>query len=81
MTAKKPARERREDELEKHYQARRDAGLPAHRADEHSSDRCGVTIRTVGTSCFVETDGEVELDQADVFTVIGELQAAFQAVS
>lgn len=81
MTAKKPARERHAEDLDKHYQARRDAGLPAHRADEHSSVREGVTIRTVGTSCFVETDGEVELDQAGVFTVIQELQAAFQAVS
>jgi hypothetical protein len=79
----KTVRDERADELDEHYQDRRDAGLPAHRADEHDATVEGVTVSTVGGVCFVHTKGGeyVELDQAGVFTLIKELQAAFQAVS
>jgi hypothetical protein len=79
----KSARDKRADELDAHYQARRDAGLPAHRAQEHDANVEGIEVSTVAGACFVQTKGgeHVELDQAGVFTLIQELQAAFQAVS
>ena len=82
MTAKKSEYERRSDELDAHYQARRDAGLPAHRAQEHAGSAGGVLVRSMAGSVFVGVgDGEAELDQTGVFELIQQLQAAFQAVS
>lgn len=79
----KSARDKRAEELDAHYQARRDAGLVAHRVQEHDASVEGLKVSTVAGSCFVQSPGgeQVELDQAGVFTLIKELQAAFQAVS
>jgi hypothetical protein len=81
MTAKKSDYEKRLEELDAHYQKRRDEGLPAHRAQEHHGEVQGVRVDTVAGAVFVRLDGEVELDQTGVFELIKELQAAFQAVS
>jgi hypothetical protein len=82
MTAKKSAYEKRSEEMDAHYQARRDAGLPAHRPQEHHGSAGGVTVRSIAGAVFVSVeDGEVELDQTGVFELLRELNAAFQAVS
>lgn len=82
MTAKKSAYEKRSEELNAHYQARREGGLPAHRVQEHSGSAGGVQVSTVAGSVFVSVeDGEAELDQTGAFELVQQLQAAFQAVS
>lgn len=81
MTAKKSEFERRSEEIDAHYKARREAGLPFHRAQEHHGVAGGVRVDTVAGATFVRLDEEAELDQAGVFALIQELQAAFQAVS
>jgi hypothetical protein len=77
------SREQQEKDLDKWYAERREAGLLAHRAQEHHAALGLIEINTVGGRAFVKTKGgqEQELDQAGVFSLIKELQAAFQAVS
>lgn len=82
MTAReKHSRESEAKELDAHFKQRREEGLPAHRIQEHHADVEGVEVHTLAGSAYVKTSGEVRLDQAGVFTLIKELQAAFQAVS
>jgi hypothetical protein len=82
MTAKKSDYEKRSEELDAHYKSRREAGLSSHRAQEHHGEAGGVNVDTVAGSTFVRLgETEVELDQAGVFALLQELQAAFQAVS
>lgn len=82
MSASKSALERHTADLDAHYKARREQGLPAHRAQEHKAEADGWKVETLAGSAYVSIgDGEVVLDQAGVFTLIQELQAAFQAVS
>lgn len=74
--------ERRLAELDAHYKARREAGLPFHRAQEHHGEVGDVKFDTLAGSLFVRVgDAEVELDQAGVFELVQQSQAAFQAVS
>jgi hypothetical protein len=77
----KSARERHTEELDAHYQARRDQGLPAHRVQEHAANVDGVEVATVAGVVYLNSHGEKALSQDGVFTLIKELQAAFQAVS
>lgn len=82
MTAKKSDYEKRSEEMDAHYKARREAGLPFHRAQEHHGEAGGVKVDTVAGATFVRLgEAEVEYDQAGVFELIQQLQAAFQAVS
>lgn len=83
MSANTPSRERDAKELDAHFKARREEGLPAHRPQEHHADVEGVEVSTLAGFAYVKTHGgsEVKLDQAGVFTLVKELQAAFQAVS
>ena len=82
MSAKKSDYEKRSDELDAHYAARRVAGLPFHRVQVHTGSAGGVEVRSVAGSVFLGVlGGEVELDQTGVFELIQQLQAAFQAVS
>jgi quercetin dioxygenase-like cupin family protein len=81
MSANSPSRERDAKELDAHFKARREEGLPAHRPQEHHADVEGVEVHTLAGYAYVNTHGEKKLDQAGVFTLIKELQAAYQAVS
>lgn len=72
------SREQEAKELDKHFEDRTRKGLPAHRPQEFHSNSNGVEVHTLGGVVYVKTDGEVRLDQADVFTLINELRAAFQ---
>jgi hypothetical protein len=80
---KKPASELHAEAVAKHYQARRDAGLPAHQVQEHSANPESISIRTVGGVCYVSFAGgdELEFDQTGLWELCKEFQAAFQAVS
>lgn len=75
------SREQHEKDLDKHFRERREAGLPAHRPQEFHAAANGVEVHTLERVVYVKTDGETRLDQAGVATLIGQLQAAFQAVS
>lgn len=82
MSANSPSsRERDAKELDAHFKERREQGLPAHRPQEHHAEFEGIEVNTLAGFAYVKTSGEVKLDQAGVFTLIKELQAAFQAVS
>jgi hypothetical protein len=80
---KKSASDQHAEEVARHYRERRDAGLPAHQVQEHTANPDGATIRTVGGVCYVSFAGgeEIALDQAQVFELVKQFQAAFQAVS
>lgn len=44
-------------------------------------DEKAIEVHAFGGHCYVNTHGEARLSQDGVFNLIGQLQAAFQAVS
>lgn len=69
-------------DLDAHFKARREQGLPAHRPQEFSGEVGGVKVTSLAGSAYVSVEGgEAVLDQTAVSNLIQALQSAFQAVS
>lgn len=76
-------REKHQKELDAHFKARREQGLPAHRPQEHYGKVGDVCVSTLAGKAYVGVGvgEEAVLDQTALGNLILELQAAFQAVS